>query len=334
MNYSSSRLSHLVRRMSLGVLQRLGIQGIPDHIPSRIARLAIHKTFPLFQRLGVHVVPNHFYEPVPDTSTLSEAVWAKPSELVGIDLNVFKQLELLRVFSNTYRSEYEQFRKTASAASTDFYLANTAFGPVDAEILYCIIRHFKPQRIFEIGSGYSTLLAADAVLVNKKAGFACELVAFEPYPNETLVRGFPGLNALRRVRVQDVPVSEFQRLQANDILFIDSSHVLKTGSDVQFEFLEILPRLNPGVLVHFHDIFLPAEYPKDWVVRQRRFWTEQYILQSFLAFNAAFETIWAASFMHLRHPSELAAAFSSYHPAAPTSAPPPWPGSFWIRRKP
>lgn len=283
-------------------------------------------TFPVFQKLGVHVVPNHFYEPVPDTSMLREAVWANPSEMPGIELNVAAQLELLRILSGTYRSEYEQFKKAASDESGGFFLGNTAFASVDAEILYCMIRHFRPRRIFEIGSGYSTMLAADAVLMNQKNGSACDLVAFEPFPNESLVRGFPGLKELRRIQVQQVPVSEFQQLQANDILFIDSSHVLKTGSDVQYEFLEILPRLNEGVLVHFHDIFLPAEYPREWVVKKRRFWTEQYLLQAFLAFNNAFETVWAASLMHLRHPEELARAFRSYKPANA------WPGSFWIRR--
>lgn len=322
-----SRAKLAWRRISLSLLQRLGIPDVPDHIPSRIAREALHITFPIFQRLGVHVVPNHFYEPVPDTSKLPETVWMNPSQLIGIELNVSAQLELLRVFTGKYRMEYEQFRKAATQESTDFFLNNTAFASVDAEILYCMIRHFKPRRIFEIGSGYSTLLAAEAVLMNQKDGSTCDLVAFEPYPNETLVRGFPGLKELRSVRVQEVPVSEFQQLQANDILFIDSSHVLKIGSDVQYEFLEILPRLNVGVLVHFHDIFLPAEYPREWVIKKRRFWTEQYLLQSFLAFNESFETVWAASFMHLRHSDELARAFRSYNRSNV------WPGSFWMKRK-
>jgi hypothetical protein len=115
-------------------------------------------------------------------------------------------------------------------------------------------------------------------------------------------------------------------LGENDILFIDSTHVLRIGSDVQYEFLEVLPRLRPGVYVHIHDIFMPAEYPEAWVRREHRFWTEQYLLQAFLCYNGAFEVIWAGSYMHLKHPDELAAAFASYGPGR-------HPGSFWIRRR-
>src|SRR5690606_25350779 len=103
-----------------------------------------------------------------------------------------------------------------------------------------------------------------------------ELTAIEPWPSEALLRGFPGLKELLREDVQNVPLGRFEALEANDILFLDSSHVMKIGSDVQYEFFEIIPRLRPGVLVHFHDIFLPREYPREWVVDDQRFWNEQY----------------------------------------------------------
>jgi hypothetical protein len=101
---------------------------------------------------------------------------------------------------------------------------------------------------------------------------------------------------------------------------------VKAGSDVQYEFLEILPRLNPGVLVHVHDIFLPAEYPRDWLFRKQRFWNEQYLLQAFLSFNCAFEVLWAGGYMHLRHSQVLRRAFNSYNTSAAS------PGSFWLRK--
>jgi hypothetical protein len=128
-------------------------------------------------------------------------------------------------------------------------------------------------------------------------------------------------------KVQNVPVSKFGELKENDILFIDSSHILRIGSDVRYEYLEILPRLNKGVLVHAHDIFLPSEYPKEWVCKQYRFYTEQYLLQAFLAFNSAFEILWMGSYMHLKHPEKLERAFSSYDRNKV------WPGSFWLRKK-
>lgn len=186
---------------------------------------------------------------------------------------------------------------------------------------------FKPRNIYEIGSGNSTYLSAQALLRNQHEGHAAaQLVAFEPNPNAVLKAGFPGLSVLRETRIEDVPISEFDNLHRNDILFIDSSHILKLGGDVRYEFLEILPRLKEGVLIHVHDIFLPAEYPKHWVVNDHMFYNEQYLLQAFLAYNHSFEVIWAGSFMHLKHPDKLQAAFSSYKPSQT------WPGSFWIRK--
>jgi len=111
----------------------------------------------------------------------------------------------------------------------------------------------------------------------------------------------------------------------NDILFIDSSHVLKIGSDVQYEYLEILPRLAPGVLVHLHDIFLPMEYPKNWILTDHYFWNEQYLLQAFLIHNVAMKVLWAGSYMHLQYPAILEQTFSSYNRGKR------WPGSFWMQ---
>jgi predicted O-methyltransferase YrrM len=191
-----------------------------------------------------------------------------------------------------------------------------------------MIRYFKPRRIYEIGSGYSTYLSAQAVRKNveQDRSYQCELVAIEPYPNEILRGGFLGLCRLIAKQVQDVTLSEFEKLEENDILFIDSSHVLKIASDVQYEYLDILPRLNKGVIVHFHDIFLPKEYPKEWVLQLRIFWTEQYLLQAFLAFNESFEILWAGSYMHFKQAAKLESAFNSYDRNKTL------PGSFWMRR--
>lgn len=285
------------------------------------------RSFRLLERLGVHVTPNHFYFPVPDTRSLDETLWKRQSELVGIDLDEAAQIELLASFAAEFRNEYEAFPREPTGVPHQFFLGNTRFDAVDAEILYCMIRRFRPARVFEIGSGYSTYLSAQALLKNRDAhGQPAELIACEPYPGPVLQAGFPGLSRLIAARVQDVPLTEFERLDSGDILFIDSSHVLKIGSDVQYEFLEILPRLKKGVLVHVHDIFLPAEYPRAWVLEQHKFWNEQYLLQAFLSFNSAYKVLWGGSFMHLEHPHALSEAFSSYDRRRS------WPGSFWIRR--
>ncbi|MDQ3256751.1 MAG: class I SAM-dependent methyltransferase [Acidobacteriota bacterium] len=284
----------------------------------------VRKSFPFWQRLGIHIVPNHYYQPIPDTRTLDNSLWQARSELVGIDINEAGQLALLSDFVAAYKSDYENLPGERTPIPHQYYVNNGAFERVDGEILYCMIRHFKPKKIFEIGSGNSTYLSAQTVLKNRADGYECELTAFEPYPNEVLRAGFPGLAELAVVKAQNIPPSRFNELGENDILFIDSSHVLKIGSDVQYEYLEILPRLRQGVMVHIHDIFLPAEYPKEWVVGSRMFWNEQYLLQAFLTFNDSFEVLWAGSYLHLKHPDKLRTAFDTYAGGPP--------GSFWIRK--
>ncbi|WP_200779709.1 class I SAM-dependent methyltransferase [Acetomicrobium flavidum] len=296
---------------------------------NRALRKIIKKSFPIWQRLGFHITTNHFYEPIPDTRTLKEELWSNLSDLVGIDVNEIKQFELLHYFSAKFKKEYEAFPRYKTPIPHQYYVNNGAFESVDGEILYCMIRYFKPKKIIEIGSGNSTYLSAQAILANEKEdkNYRCKLIAIEPYPNSVLRAGFPGLSELIPEKVQDIPLSKFSELGENDILFIDSSHVLKIGSDVQYEFLEIIPRLNKGVVIHIHDVFLPSEYPKEWVLNRRIFYTEQYLLQAFLAFNSKFEVLWAGSYMHLKYPERLEKAFSSYNRNKV------WPGSFWIRRK-
>ena len=277
--------------------------------------------------LGIHITRNDFYSPIPDTRLLKGKLWAKRSSLPGVEVNEQGQLELLREFVEKFKAEYEQFPRQATGIPHQYYIFNENFESVDGEILYCMIRRFKPRRIFEIGSGNSTILSAEAILKNQaEDGSRCELIAIDPYPSNLLKAGFPGLTELVQSPVEEISLSEFKKLNANDILFIDSSHVLRIGGDVQYEYLEILPSLNAGVLVHAHDIFLPAEYPRDWVFKKRLFWSEQYLLQAFLAFNTSFEVLWAGNFMHLTHPDKVEAAFSSYdrHGAGA--------GSFWIRK--
>lgn len=294
-------------------------------LPSRLMRRK--EFFRLWEERGYHVTPVHFYEPLPDTRALKDRLWSAHSSLAGVRIREEAQLGLLQELVGKFKEEYEAFPRERTGVPHQYYVHNTTFEAVDGEVLYCMIRRFKPERIFEIGSGNSTYLSAQAVLKNKReSGCECELIAFEPYPNEVLARGFPGLSRVIPVQAQDIPLSEFSRLKENDILFIDSSHVLKIGSDVQYEYLEVIPRLNRGVLVHLHDIFLPAEYRREWIFKNYKFWNEQYLLQAFLAFNDGFEVLWAGSYMHLKHPDKLRAAFSSYEGDRT------WPGSFWMRR--
>jgi len=291
-------------------------------------RQCVKRSFLLWQWLGLHVTMNHYTEPIPDTRRIPDTLWTMRPELSGINMNDAQQLELLTTFAEQFRSEYDALPRQRPPNPHSYYIDNPMFGSVDGEVLYCMVRYVKPKRIYEVGSGQSTYLAAQAILRNRMEDprYVGELVAIEPYPSPVLRRGFPGLTKVIAKEVQQVPLSDFSQLAENDILFIDSSHVLKIGSDVQREYLDILPRINRGVLCHIHDIFLPSEYPKPWIMREHRFWNEQYLLQAFLAFNNSFEVLWASSYLHLKHPERLEAAFSSYRRTTH------WPGSFWIRR--
>ncbi len=299
-----------------------------------LPRVGWRKHFELWERCGFHVTPVHFYQPIPDTSTLRDNVWSKRLSMGGVNLNEQGQIELLENFRRRFANEYDALPATATSVPHDFHYDNSYFACVDPEILFCMIRANRPRKMIEIGSGFSTLLSATAIRrnANEFSDSPCEFVAIEPYPNDVIRAGFPGLSELRTSRVQDVDLSTFESLGDHDILFIDSSHVGRIDSDVLYELLQILPRLRPGVLVHVHDIFLPDEYPKSWVIDRHRFWTEQYLLQAFLAFNDSFEVLWAGQYMHKHHPARMASAFASYRRRTPGDD---WvgPGSFWIRRR-
>jgi hypothetical protein len=273
-----------------------------------------------WERHGFHVTPARFNQPIPDTQSLPDRLWSRPSELVAIDINERAQLDLLGSFSK-FRGEYERFSTEPAVEHDRFYLRNGLFDGVDALVAYCIVRHFQPRLIIEVGSGFSSLVMGCAAAENGGAPLVC----IEPSPRDFLREGFHGLQSLVEKKVQQIDLDFFSQLDSGDILFIDSSHTVKIGGDVNYLFLEVLPRLRPGVIVHVHDIFLPFEYRRDWVLDEFRFWTEQYLLQAFLTFNSEFEVLLANYFLSHYHQEALKAAF----PALDR-----WiGGSFWMRRK-
>lgn len=281
--------------------------------------------FNAWQESGFNLSPNHYYSPIPDVRSVENAL-DRESHLAGVDMRPAEQLAFLREVSEQCQGELE-FPESPMEQPHQFHFNNGAFERVDAELLHCIIRFCKPRRILEVGSGYSTLVAAAACELNRRDALPpCRFTAIEPNPRPFLDGAVPGLSELVKLRLEDVGVERFLELDENDILFIDSTHVLKTGSDVAYLFLEILPRLRRGVYVHVHDIFLPADYPKHWIRDEHVFWNEQYLLQAFLAFNSSFSVISAAGFLHSRHSESLATAFPGYSPSQHR------PGSFWMRR--
>jgi hypothetical protein len=208
-----------------------------------------------------------------------------------------------------------------------FSYSNGYCGPGDAEALYCMIRHFKPRTIVEVGCGQSTVVAHFAIADAKAndSRYSCRQICYEPYEN-------PWLEDLgvevKRELIEKSDLTLFRSLSAGDIVFIDSSHALRPMGDVEFEFLHILPNLPKGVIVQVHDIFSPRDYPAQWLNVERRFWNEQYLLEAFLSFNNEFEII--CSLNHLMH-LDLA-QFKRAFPILAERGADPFVGSFWFRR--
>ena len=257
----------------------------------------------IFAKHGFYLLRKHYDLPIPDESDMASNFYERCSCLVGVDTNDKDGLDLLE---NVFPRYVEEFRTFIPTYPTDnpkqFYLLNGTYMAIDAHVYYAFIRHFKPKKIIEIGAGHSTLLAATAGMQNlKEKGSSPQLITIDPYPSKLIKEGFPGLSQLIESKVQDVPLDLFTALEYGDILFIDSSHVLRAGGDVQLEYLEILPRLASGVLVHIHDISLPRAYPRIYFENQL-YWNEQYLLQGFLVFNSRFKVLWPGNYMIIKYP--------------------------------
>lgn len=206
----------------------------------------------------------------------------------------------------------------------DFFTQNSQFSWLDARTTFVLLRKWRPDRVIEVGSGFSSLLMAD---VNRRfLDGQCTLTCVEPYPRPFLKSGVPGISEVIEKKVQDVPLNLFETLSAGDVLFIDSSHVSKTGSDVNYLYFEVLPRLKPGVKIHIHDIFLPNEYLKDWVLKEHRSWNEQYVLRALLMYSNAFRVLFGNSFAFTAMPDLVKTALA--HPKGYAYGG----GSIWIER--
>jgi len=255
------------------------------------------------------VPSGHFYSPFPDMADYDRraATLRDPDrELVGLDLHETEQLALAdELAAELDRGGIDLVEHEQRGGDRRYWLDNPAYAHGDGVVLHAMLRHLRPSRIVEVGSGYSSALVLDTVdrwLPDTSVTFV------EPYPR--LVEGLLRADDERRVTidrrpVQDVEAAVFAALGPGDVLFIDSTHVAKAGSDVNHLFFEVLPRLRPGVWVHLHDIFFPFEYPDAWV-REGRAWHEAYLLRAFLSFNSAFAIRWFQDFLWTRHRPALA----------------------------
>lgn len=319
---------------SVSQLMDFSTEQLAEEVARRIENEPNHPCHGVFYRHGFHLLRKHFYLPIPDDTDRLEQFWDEPSAMVGIDANEPLALQVMEQICPLYLPEFRaRFPIEGPLDPPGFYLINGGYMAVDAHVYYCLIRHFKPRRIVEIGNGNSTLLAIAACDRNAdEVGWRARLSSIDPYPWSLFKEGYPGLDELVQERVQDVPMAYFEQLESGDMLFIDSSHVIRSGNDVHYEFLEILPRLKPGVLVHVHDISLPRPYPKVYF-KNHLYWNEQYLLQAFLAFNHRFEVVWPGNYMMVHYPDRMLSVFPEFRRMR-QDYPQSEPTAFWMRVKP
>ncbi|GAB4500237.1 MAG: class I SAM-dependent methyltransferase [Anaerolineales bacterium] len=242
--------------------------------------------------IKLFVPPGHFYSPIPSLDYVrqhEDQIFGPASEYpLGIDLRKEDQFSLLQTFKNYYDELPFADEKKGTLR---YYYNNPAYSYSDAFFLYSMIRHVRPRKIIEVGSGYSSCIMLDVNELYFENSIDVTFV--EPYPELLLSlikeRDRDRINLISK-NLQEIDLGMFETLTAGDILFIDSSHVVKIFSDVNYLLSEILPRLANGVYIHFHDIFYPFEYPKRWIYENRA-WNELYFLKAFLQYNSIFQII-------------------------------------------
>lgn len=272
----------------------------------------------LFKWLGIFPIRDHYYEPKFNYEADFDASSIRD---LPLSLDIETQLIQLQVLERSIELEKLTLDKNGNEK---FFVHNPNFGAGDAELYYLLIRNKKPRRIIEIGSGYSTQLCLLAIEKNKEEGAGCELSCIEPFEMPFLDT-IEDIKVIRK-QVQTLSVSFFESLEANDILFIDSSHIIRPGDDLLFIFFQILPVLQKGVLIHIHDIFTPRHYPQEWLTKKMRFWNEQYLLEAFLYNNSEFEILFALN--HLVKTNFVAAKETLQHLKADSE-----PSSWWMERR-
>jgi len=268
----------------------------------------------------------HFYSSIVLIDSIKNkenVIWKEDSSdnIKSIELSKSVQLDLARKLACFYvENPFEATKKNGLR----YYFENDYYSYTDGIVLYSMLRHFRPKRIIEIGSGFSSSLMLDTneYYFNN----SIDLTFIEPYTqrlNSLLKKNDKEKVKIIEMNVQEVPLKFFEELNSGDILFVDSSHVVKTGSDVNFIVFEILPILKQGVLIHFHDVFYPFEYPKEWVYEGRN-WNEDYLLRAFLMYNSAFEIVFFSRYLHRFHKEVFESMPACYKNQG---------GNLWLKKK-
>jgi len=314
------RLNKILRKLRLSELKRA--------VKGAIRRFLLGRMFERFERLGIHVLPVHFYSPVPDTRELRRDLskWYREGSFIGVDFNMGEQIQLLDKL-RAYHSEYDNLPPYEKVRMRGF---GEGYGEVEAHILHAMVRHLKSSNVIEVGSGISTFFTVNALSLNKKSdNIGSKILCVDPYPRREIneIKGDCQIEMISRP-VQEISAEVFEVLNKGDILFIDSSHIVKINSDVNYLYFEVLPRLNEGVVIHIHDIPFPypTPDPEHWVFRKHQFWTEAALVQAFLMYNTAFKILLSSSYLHYKAPDALKSAFSVYDHERH------FPASLWLQK--
>jgi predicted O-methyltransferase YrrM len=265
-----------------------------------------------FQKHGFTIVANTFYAVTPDMNELGDQDWRASKYNEAWQTVRSRPVEEMLGQIARFAKELTDIPLECPKQEGRFYWNNPMFSPLDAAADYGVVRSFEPRRILEVGSGYSTAIA---LMAAARCGRRIEISCIEPYPSRFLRKHRRGLHTLIERKVQDIDPLLFETLEPGDVLFIDSSHCSHLGSDLNVLMFECMPRLKPGVNVHFHDIFLPFEYPRAWLEDIGIMWNEQYLLLAFLMSNKHFEVLWSSSNAGMQKREGLVEIFAQLLPA-------------------
>lgn len=274
------------------------------------AKRLLFRLYRLTTRAGFQLVPVHYYSPLPNILQLERTrnTWARPSDLPGLSIDLDAQVQYLQRVCRPYFDEYKDGSYYGEAVK---HSGIRGYGEIDSQVLHAVLRHLKPSQVIEVGSGTSTFCILQALRLNRQARDNSKMLCIDPYPH--INDRWPLDAELRVQQVQDVSLDLFMALGEGDFLFIDSSHQVKPGGDVNYLILEVLPRLRSGVVVHFHDIYFPYDYP--WDVLKNFFpFTETSLLRAFLAFNRRYDIMFSLSLMHYERAEALQQLLPLYSP--------------------
>lgn len=286
MTWKSKQLQRLAPLLDMTMLPLVWLAAHQMMLIRRITPRRMPRAMALLDRIGIYPLIDHYYDPLINLKRLRHPL-NQCRSLPGITVDAERAMALLE--------QMTELRELTDATPSlrdraEYHLNDDLFGPLDAAVLYALIRQNRPRRIVEVGCGMSTLVTIRARMRNatEDPSYACEHVCIEPYEQPWLAEAPV---RLLRSTAEASDTALVEALRAGDILFIDSSHIIRPQGDVVVEILDWLGRLQPGVLVHIHDIFTPRDYPAELLYEHRFFWNEQYLLEAFLSFNDRFEIL-------------------------------------------